>query len=154
MPIPSPLPSQSSPPFVNVEEYLRSARLPPWIEVTTVEGLQDGAQRSAERLAEWSKLAASVLRTLKAVVEKKGASNLAQVIEEIDCGARQISALAKAEPVEKQDGNARRRAKAFQRILKAYRETILSLVAIRDAEIVKATAVLSDEVLVRINRQT
>jgi hypothetical protein len=91
-----------------------------------------------------------MLRALTTAVETKGASNLAQVIEEIDSGARQISALAKAEPVEKQDGNARRREKAFQRILKAYRETLLSLVAIRDAEIVKTTAVLSDEVLARI----
>jgi hypothetical protein len=43
MPTPSPVPSQSSPPFVNVEEYLRSARLSPWIEATTVEVLHDGA---------------------------------------------------------------------------------------------------------------
>src|SRR5947209_769047 len=109
MPIPpSTPPSQSPPPFVRVDEYLRSARLPPWVETTTVEALHEGAQRSIERFEEWSKLAATVLRALTAAVEKEGASNLSQVIDEIDSGARQIAALAQAEPVEKRDEITRR----------------------------------------------
>ena len=101
MPIPPSTPPQSPPPFVRVDEYLRSARLPPWVETTTVEALHEGAQRSIERFEEWSKLAATVLRALAAAVEKEGASNLSQVIEEIDSGARQIAALAQAEPIGK-----------------------------------------------------
>jgi hypothetical protein len=151
MPIPPSTPPQSPPPFVRVDEYLQSALLPPWVETTTVEALRDSRhQRSIERFEEWSKVAATVLRALAAAVEKQGASNLSQVIEEIDTGARQIAALAKTEPVEKQDGLSRRRENAFRHVLDAYRDALFSLVAIRDAEIVKSTAALSDEVLARI----
>ena len=94
MPSPSPIPSQPSPPFVNVDEYLRSAQLPPWIEATTVEALRDSAQKSVERLEEWSRIAATVLRTLASAVEKKGASNLSQVIEEIDSGDDSVALYA------------------------------------------------------------
>jgi hypothetical protein len=145
-----PIPLSTPPPFVKVDEYLRDTRLPPWIETTTVEALREGHQRSVERFEEWSKVAAAVLRTLAAVVEKDGACNLSQVIEEIDAGARQLATLAKAEPAGRQGEWSRRRENAFRYVLDAYRETLQSLVAIRDAELVRSTAILSDEVFARI----
>jgi hypothetical protein len=94
MPLPPSTPPPSSPPYVNVEEYLQNARLPPSIETTVVEELADTYQKAlseVEWLEERSEMAALVLGRLSEAVERHGASNLLQVIETVDAAARETA---------------------------------------------------------------
>lgn len=97
MALPPSTPPPSSPPYVNVEEYLQSARFPPSIETAVVEELADSYQKATsevEHFEKWSERASLVLGTLSEVVERHGASNLLQIVETVDAAARETAERA------------------------------------------------------------
>ncbi len=100
MPVPHALPPLP-PPHVNVDEQLRVAMLPPWVETATIERLGDDYQRaiaSIEKFESWSRNAATGLRAIIASVREHGASNLLQIIESVDASARRVAAIASQAP--------------------------------------------------------
>jgi hypothetical protein len=100
MPIPPALPPLP-PPHVDVDEQLRVAMLPPWVETATIERLGDDYQRavaSIENFESWSRNAATGLHAIVAAVREHGASNLLQIIESLDATVRRIAAIASQAP--------------------------------------------------------
>ena len=89
------------PPHVNVDEQLRVAMLPPWIETATIERLGDDYQKavaSIEKFESWSRNAATGLHGIISAVREHGASNLLQIIESVDASARRVAAIASQAP--------------------------------------------------------
>jgi hypothetical protein len=116
------LPPLPPPPHVNVDEQLRVAMLPPWVETATIERLSDDYQRavaSIEKFEAWSRNAATGLHAIITAVREHGASNLLQIIESVDASARRVAAVASQAPDHTRDAR-----KAAREMRKSARDLI------------------------------
>ena len=124
MPVPPALPPLPPPPHVNVDEQLRVATPPPWVETATIERLGDDFQRAVANLEKfelWSGNAATGLRAIVTAVREHGASNLLEIIENLDAAARRVATVASQAPEHTRD--ARKEAREMRKSARNFMST-------------------------------